>query len=148
MFQALTIAKLPVTETGPYAYSHSFIMPMSMHRFSRHAWQCRRLSLVILQSPLNGHVNIAFLFMLLLEENKTQNIVTLACSLLGKSTLHVLLHGYRFENQTQCGRSAYRTSCSPRVLNQIQDKYHLCSYCSVSLKIQFLKNAPILHYEV
>lgn len=49
-------------------------MPMSTQRFSRQAWQCRRLSLVILQSPLKGQVNIAFLFMLLLERKGTETI--------------------------------------------------------------------------
>lgn len=69
--------------TGPSpahtAYSHSFIIPMSTQRFSRQAWQCRRLSLVILQSPLNGQVNIAFLFMLLLQGNRKTPRVTPCC---------------------------------------------------------------------
>ena len=44
--------------------SHSFIMPMSIQRLSRQAWQWRRLSLVMRQSPLKGQVKSAFRFML------------------------------------------------------------------------------------
>lgn len=44
--------------------SHSFIMPMSIQRLSLQAWQWRRLSLVMRQSPLKGQVNSAFRFML------------------------------------------------------------------------------------
>lgn len=51
-------------------HSHSFIIPMSTQRLSRQAWQCRRLSLVMWQSPLKGQVNMAFLFMLLLEKSR------------------------------------------------------------------------------
>lgn len=44
--------------------SHSFIMPMSMQRLRRQAWQWRRLSLVMVQLPLNGQVKEALRFML------------------------------------------------------------------------------------
>lgn len=48
--------------------SHSFIMPMSMQRFRRQAWQWRRLSFVMVQLPLNGQVKEALRFMLRLLE--------------------------------------------------------------------------------
>ncbi|XP_025786294.1 vitamin D3 receptor [Puma concolor] len=51
-------------------HSHSFIMPMSTQRLSRHAWQWRRLSLVMRQSPLKGQVNSAFRFMLRLPRER------------------------------------------------------------------------------
>lgn len=44
--------------------SHSFIMPMSMQRFRRQAWQWRRLSLVMVQLPLKGQVKEALRFIL------------------------------------------------------------------------------------
>lgn len=47
--------------------SHSFIMPMSMQRLRRQAWQWRRLSLVMVQLPLNGQVKEALRFMLRLR---------------------------------------------------------------------------------
>lgn len=46
-------------------------MPMSTQRFSRHAWQWRLLSLVMVQLPLKGHVKVALRFMLRLREKKT-----------------------------------------------------------------------------
>lgn len=52
-------------------HSHSFIMPMSTQRLSRQAWQWRRLSLVMRQSPLKGQVNSAFRFMLRLPREHT-----------------------------------------------------------------------------
>lgn len=49
---------------------HSFIMPMSTQRLSRQAWQWRRLSLVMVQLPLNGQVKEALRFILRLQEFK------------------------------------------------------------------------------
>lgn len=62
--------RLPLTPPPPapprprHRNSHSFIMPMSIQRLSRQAWQWRRLSLVMRQSPLKGQVKSAFRFML------------------------------------------------------------------------------------
>lgn len=44
---------------------------MSTQRFSRHAWQWRLLSLVMVQLPLKGHVKEALRFMLRLHESNT-----------------------------------------------------------------------------
>lgn len=49
--------------------SHSFIMPMSMQRLRRQAWQWRRLSFVMVQLPLKGQVKEALRFMLRLLEH-------------------------------------------------------------------------------
>lgn len=46
-------------------------MPMSTQRLRRQAWQWRRLSLVMRQSPLKGQVNSAFRFMLRLPREHT-----------------------------------------------------------------------------
>lgn len=66
---------LPPVPSQPPAlapgHSHSFIMPMSTQRLSRQAWQWRRLSLVMRQSPLKGQVNSAFRFMLRLPREDT-----------------------------------------------------------------------------
>lgn len=51
--------------------SHSFIMPMSTQRLRRQAWQCLRLSLVMVQLPLKGQVKLAFRFILRLSRAKT-----------------------------------------------------------------------------
>lgn len=51
-------------------YLHSFIMPMSTQRLSRHAWQWRLLSLVMVQLPLKGHVKEALRFILRLNKSK------------------------------------------------------------------------------
>lgn len=48
---------------------HSFIMPMSMQRLRRQAWQWRRLSFVMVQLPLKGQVKEALRFMLRLLEH-------------------------------------------------------------------------------
>lgn len=53
------------------SYLHSFIMPMSTQRLSRHAWQWRLLSLVMVQLPLKGHVKEALRFILRLNKSKT-----------------------------------------------------------------------------
>lgn len=55
------------------SYLHSFIMPMSTQRLSRHAWQWRLLSLVIVQLPLKGHVKEALRFILRLKKRKTDS---------------------------------------------------------------------------
>lgn len=54
--------------------SHSFIMPMSMQRLRRQAWQWRRLSLVMVQLPLNGQVKEALRFILRLQEIKVKHL--------------------------------------------------------------------------
>lgn len=53
---------------GHLSYLHSFIMPMSTQRLSRHAWQWRLLSLVMVQLPLKGHVKAALRFILRLNK--------------------------------------------------------------------------------
>lgn len=53
---------------GQLSYLHSFIMPMSTQRLSRHAWQWRLLSLVMVQLPLKGHVKAALRFILRLNK--------------------------------------------------------------------------------
>lgn len=46
-------------------------MPISTQRLSRHAWQWRLLSLVMVQLPLKGHVKEALRFILRLNKSKT-----------------------------------------------------------------------------
>lgn len=59
---------LTLGHVGHLSYLHSFIMPMSTQRLSRHAWQWRLLSLVMVQLPLKGHVKLALRFMLRLNK--------------------------------------------------------------------------------
>lgn len=55
-------------------HSHSFIMPMSTQRFRRQAWQWRRLSLVMVQFPLNGQVKLALRFILRLRDRERRRV--------------------------------------------------------------------------
>lgn len=59
---------LTLGHVGHLSYLHSFIMPMSTQRLSRHAWQWRLLSLVMVQLPLKGHVKLALRFILRLNK--------------------------------------------------------------------------------
>lgn len=65
-FLFMIISRLRCTSSS--VRMNSFIMPMSTQRLSRQAWQCRRLSLVMRQSPLKGQVNRALRFMLRLKK--------------------------------------------------------------------------------